>query len=58
MVYSVSMKKKTTTISYSDTAKTLLKKLSQRLGISQPAVLELDIRTLAKQEGIREEGME
>jgi predicted transcriptional regulator len=48
------MKKKTTTIRYSDTAKTLLKKLAEKLGVSQSAVLELAIRALAKQEGITE----
>ncbi|MFL5659018.1 MAG: ribbon-helix-helix protein, CopG family [Ktedonobacteraceae bacterium] len=46
------MTKKKTSIRYSDEAKTLLEKLSRKLGISQSAVLEIAIRTLAKQEGI------
>jgi predicted DNA-binding protein len=48
------MIKKQTSIRFSPTATILLKKLSERLGISQSAVVELAIRTLAKQEGIRE----
>lgn len=46
------MTKKKTSIRYSDEAKTLLEKLSRKLGISQSALLELAIRALAKQEGI------
>ena len=50
--YNVNMRKKKTSIRYSDEAKILLEKLSKHLGISQSAVLELAIRALAKQEGI------
>jgi len=52
MRYNVNMAKKKTSIRYSSEAKTLLEQLSKKLGISQSAVLELAIRTLAKQEGI------
>jgi len=52
MRYDVNMTKKKTSIRYSDEAKTLIEKLSKKLGISQSAVLELAIRALAKQEGI------
>ena len=47
-----SMLKKTTTIRYSETDKTLLKLLSERLGISQTAVVRQAIRALARKEGI------
>ena len=49
------MTKKKTSIRCSDEAKTLIEKLSKKLGISQSAVLELAIRTLAKQEGISQQ---
>ncbi len=52
------MTKKKTSIRFSETATILLKLLSERLGISQSAVVELAIRRLAKQEGIRSERME
>jgi predicted DNA-binding protein len=55
MRYDVNMTKKKTSIRYSDEAKILLEKLSKHLGISQSAVLELAIRTLAKQEGISQQ---
>jgi predicted DNA-binding protein len=51
MWYNVNMTKKKTSIRYSDEAKMLLEKLSKKLGVSQSAILELAIRTLAKQEG-------
>jgi predicted DNA-binding protein len=46
------MMNKTTTIRFSDTDKTLLKKLSERLGITQTAVIRQAIRALARKEGI------
>ena len=46
------MEKKKTSIRTSQTATILLKLLSERLGISQSAVMELAIRRLAMQEGI------
>ncbi len=58
MWYAVNMVKKQTSIRMSDTAKKLVVLLAERLGISQSAVLELAIRTLAKQEGIRLERVE
>jgi len=51
------MVKKQTSIRMSDTAKELVVLLAERLGISQSAVLELAIRTLAKREGIQEKGV-
>ena len=48
-----SMTDKTTSFRFTNTDKTLLKKLSERLGISQTAVVKLAIRRLAQQEGIR-----
>ncbi len=55
--YAVNMVKKQTSIRMSDTAKELVVLLAERLGISQSAVLELAIRTLAKREGIQEKGV-
>jgi hypothetical protein len=55
--YTVNMVKKQTSIRMSDTAKELVVLLAARLGISQSAVLELAIRTLAKREGIQEKGV-
>jgi predicted transcriptional regulator len=55
--YTVNMVKKQTCIRMSDTAKELVVLLAERLGISQSAVLELAIRTLAKREGIQEKGV-
>lgn len=46
------MKDKSTSFRLSPEAKRLLKKLSQRLGISQVAVLEIIIRDKAKVENI------
>jgi predicted DNA-binding protein len=46
------MTNKTTSIRYSDADKNLLKKLSERLGISQTAVVKQAIRALARKEGI------
>ena len=43
--------KKKTSIRLSSEAKALLEQLSKKLGISQSAVLEIAIRTFAKQEG-------
>jgi predicted DNA-binding protein len=45
------MAKKKTSIRLSSEAKALLEQLSKKLGISQSAVLEIAIRTFAKQEG-------
>jgi predicted transcriptional regulator len=50
--YSVNMAQKKTSIRLSDTAQTLLQRLAESLGISQSAVIEQAIRTLAKKEGI------
>jgi len=49
------MTKKKTSIRLSDTAQKFLQQLAERLGISQSAVIEQAIRTLARKEGIREE---
>jgi predicted transcriptional regulator len=56
--YPVTLTKKQTSIRLSDTAKKLVQRIGERLGMSQSAVLELAIRTLAKREGIREEDVE
>ncbi len=53
--YTVNMTKKKTSIRLSDTAQKFLQQLAERLGISQSAVIEQAIRTLARKEGIREE---
>jgi predicted DNA-binding protein len=45
--------KKTTSIRVSSEAKELLLKLAQKWGVSQSAVLELLIRRIAEQEGLR-----
>lgn len=55
--YAVNMVKKQTSIRMSYAAKELVVLLAERLGISQSAVLELAIRTLAKREGIQEKGV-
>jgi len=47
------MIKKKTSIRLSETAENLLNLLSEQLGISQSAVIEQAIRTLARKEGIR-----
>lgn len=47
-----SMTDKTTSFRFTNIDKTLLKKLSEHLGISQTAVVKLALRRLAKQEGI------
>ncbi len=44
---------KPTTVRLSSDAKALQRLLAQHLGISQHAVLELAIRTLAEQKGIK-----
>jgi len=54
MWYSVNLAKKKTSIRLSDTAQMLLQRLAEGLGISQSAVIEQAIRTLAKKEGVRE----
>ena len=51
------MVKKQTSIRMSYAAKELVVLLAERLGISQSAVLELAIRTLAKREGTQEKGV-
>jgi|GraSoiStandDraft_39_1057311.scaffolds.fasta_scaffold1478002_2 biotin operon repressor len=53
-----SMTNKTTSIRYSESDKMLLKKLSERLGISQTAVVKQAIRALARKEGISIERLE
>jgi len=52
------MAQKKTSIRLSDTAQTLLQRLAESLGISQSAVIEQAIRTLAKKEGISVERVE
>jgi len=52
------MTNKTTSIRYSESDKMLLKKLSERLGISQTAVVKQAIRALARKEGISRERLE
>jgi predicted transcriptional regulator len=47
------MVQKKTSIRLSDTAQTLLRELAESLGISQSAVIEQAIRTLAKKEGVK-----
>jgi predicted DNA-binding protein len=49
----MSDKKHPTSIRLSDEAKRLQKLLSQKLGVSQAAVLELAIRELAKRENVK-----
>ena len=44
-------KKIQTSLRMSQEAKRLLKQLSEKLGVSQSAIIELAIRKLAKQEG-------
>ena len=44
-----------TSIRLSEEASLLRKLLAQRLGVSEAAVLELAIRKLAKEEGIKQE---
>jgi biotin operon repressor len=56
--YAVNMAQKKTSIRLSDTAQTLLQRLAESLGISQSAVIEQAIRTLAKKEGVRVERVE
>ncbi|TMD64118.1 MAG: ribbon-helix-helix protein, CopG family [Chloroflexi bacterium] len=53
-----SMMNKSSSIRYSDEDKALLKKLSERLGISQTAVVKQAIRALARKEGISVKRME
>ena len=45
-------KKKLSSIRYTPEAKRLLKRLSEKLGVSQAAVIELMIREKAKKEGL------
>jgi biotin operon repressor len=45
-------KEKPTTLRLSDDGWAMLRQLTAKLGISQKAVMELAIRSLAKQEGI------
>jgi hypothetical protein len=52
MWYVVNMSKKQTSIRLSEEAQRLIEQLSKHLGISQSAVLEQAIRTLARHEGI------
>jgi predicted DNA-binding protein len=52
------MTNKTTSVRYSETDKALLKALSERLGISQSAVVKQAIRALARKEGISVERVE
>jgi predicted transcriptional regulator len=47
------MKNKPTSVRLSDDAKRLIKLMSQKLGISQTAIIELAIREKAKREGIK-----
>jgi len=47
------MNKLLTSIRITEEAKRLRQLLAQKLGVSQSAVLELAIRALAKQEGIK-----
>jgi hypothetical protein len=49
----MSEKKHPTRVRLSDAAKRLQKLLSEKLGVSQAAVLELAIRELAKREGVK-----
>jgi len=53
-----SMMNKTTTLRFNEADKILLKKLSERLGITQTAVVRQALRTLARKEGISVEHME
>lgn len=48
------MAKRATSLRLSDKARELLVKLSKELGISQTAVLEVAIRRLAIQEGVKQ----
>lgn len=47
------MKKKLTSIRLSDDAKRLITLMSEKLGISQTAIIELAIREKAKREGVK-----
>jgi predicted DNA-binding protein len=49
----MSDKKHPTSIRLSDEAKRLQKRLSEKLGVSQAAVLELAIRALAQRENVK-----
>jgi hypothetical protein len=49
----MSDKKHPTSIRLSDEAKRLQKRLSQKLGVSQAAVLELALRALAQRENVK-----
>ncbi len=53
-----SMMNTTTTIRFSEDDKRTLKALSERLGITQTAVVRQAIRALARKEGIRVERVE
>ncbi len=53
--FTVNMTKKKTSIRLSDTAQKFLQQFAERLGISQSAVIEQAIRTLARKEVMREE---
>jgi hypothetical protein len=54
-MYYMKEHKKPTSIRLSDEGKRLRKALSERLGISESAVLELALRRLAEMEGIKRE---
>jgi predicted transcriptional regulator len=47
------MAKKISSIRYSPEAKRLLKRLAAKLAVSESAVIELAIRRMAKEEGLR-----
>lgn len=47
------MKNKPTSVRLSNDAKRLIKLLSEKLGISQTAIIELAIREKAKREGLK-----
>jgi predicted transcriptional regulator len=47
------MKNKPTSVRLSDDAKRLINLMSQKLGISQTAIIELAIREKAKREGVK-----
>lgn len=47
------MKNKPTSVRLSDDAKRLIKLMSDKLGISQTAIIELAIREKARREGVK-----
>lgn len=56
MRYIVRMAKHATSVRLSETGRRLMKALSEKMGVSQTAVVELALRRLARSEKIGKEG--